>query len=43
VIDEEAPPRCHDHADRVGEGLGFGERLVEFVEELGEGDVDRFG
>jgi hypothetical protein len=43
VIGEQAPPRCHDHADCVLEGLGVGERPVELVEEFGESDIDRFG
>ena len=43
VIHEQPPPRRHDHADRVRERLGLAARPIEFVEELGEGDIDRFG
>jgi pimeloyl-ACP methyl ester carboxylesterase len=43
VVDEQAPPRRHDHADCFGERLGFTERALETVEEVNERDIDRFG
>ena len=43
VGDEETPPRCDDRADRLGKGLGVGERLVDFGGDFGDHDVDRFG
>ena len=43
VSDEETPPRCDDRADRLGEGLGLGERLVDFGGDFADDDVDRFG
>jgi hypothetical protein len=42
VIDEQAPPWGHDHADCFGERLGFAER-PQIVEEVSECDIDRFG
>jgi hypothetical protein len=29
VVNEQTPPRRHDHADRVAEGHGIGERLID--------------
>ena len=43
VVDEQAPPWGHDHADCFGERLGFAERTLEIVEEVNERDIDRFG
>ena len=43
VVDQQAPPRGHDHADCFGERLGFAERTLEIVEEVNERDIDRFG
>jgi hypothetical protein len=41
MVDEEAPPRFHDHADRVGEGLGLCERDADFVPKRGIDDEMR--
>jgi NAD(P)-dependent dehydrogenase (short-subunit alcohol dehydrogenase family) len=43
VLDEQIPPRCHDFADGLGEGLRFAERPLELDEDLGESEIDRFG
>jgi hypothetical protein len=43
VVDEQAPPWGHDHADCFGERLGFAERTLEIAEEVSERDIDRFG
>ena len=43
VLDEQAPPGGHDHADCLGEGLGFAERSLKIAEEVDERDIDRFG
>src|SRR5438132_13956496 len=43
VVDEQAPPWGHDHADCFGERLGFAERTLEIVEEVNERDIDRYG
>jgi hypothetical protein len=43
VLDEQLPPRGHDLADRLGEGLRFVVRPLELDEDLGESEIDRFG
>src|SRR5207344_2600563 len=43
VVDEQAPAWGHDHVDCFGERLGSAERTFEIVEEVHEGDIDRFG
>src|SRR4029453_19680485 len=43
VVDEQVPPRGHDHADCFGERLGFAERTFETVDDVDERDIDRFG
>jgi pimeloyl-ACP methyl ester carboxylesterase len=43
VVDEETAPRGHDHADCLGERLGFAQRTREISEEVNDRDIDRFG